>query len=289
MPSHVTHYLHGRKALKQAELLGLFKVKINEDAFYMGTQGPDFFFSHRFLPWKKGDSLAYIGHEIHKLTPSQLIMFMREYVSSRHNIMLFSYYLGFVCHYSLDSIAHPYINFLSIKLEDNLQNKNIRHGEIESGIDAIMSVKEGEKNANFMRMKNLFPKNKEFRSNLADMYVDLIKKFFGVSIDKSIILETFSDARETFDIRQDNTGLKRKVVDKFEKGKKHSLSCYLVPANLENDVYTNINKENWLKQGETVNLDFYELFDIAVKRAVKLFTVKTEQEFIEATNNESFA
>ena len=74
--------------------------------------GPDFFFTHRFFPWQKGESLKEIGERLHQTPPSSIFDFAQEYENGeRGNDVSLSYVLGFLCHYALDSTAHPFVNY----------------------------------------------------------------------------------------------------------------------------------------------------------------------------------
>lgn len=50
-----------------------FGIGLNEHAFIWGAQGPDFLFSHRYLPWQKGESLEPLGGRLHEEPPSRTL------------------------------------------------------------------------------------------------------------------------------------------------------------------------------------------------------------------------
>ncbi|MEG1426546.1 MAG: zinc dependent phospholipase C family protein [Oscillospiraceae bacterium] len=139
MPAAITHHIHGESVLnylKQEKNL----QNVNETAYYWGCQGPDFLFAHRFFSWMKGTKISQFGGELHHADPNKTLRAMIQYVSTRQESVYASYLLGFFCHYSLDSTAHPYINFLAKELlaDEPVQTESIMHCEIESALDTIV-------------------------------------------------------------------------------------------------------------------------------------------------------
>ena len=112
MPACLTHYYFAqnvRENLPDASSL-------DACAYAWGAQGPDFFFCHRFLPFWRGRSLQEYGGRLHDEMPSKVLGAMREFLKAHPDPVYRSYVWGFVCHYSLDCTAHPYINWLAQEL-----------------------------------------------------------------------------------------------------------------------------------------------------------------------------
>jgi hypothetical protein len=75
--------------------------------YFLGSQGPDLFFFHRFsiLP----GSLSRVGTRMHREHIADTISFLRE--AAQKSPALFSYYEGYLTHYALDSLCHPLIEW----------------------------------------------------------------------------------------------------------------------------------------------------------------------------------
>ena len=65
---------------------------------------------------------------------------MRDFLKEHPDPVYRSYVWGFVCHYSLDCTAHPYVNWLAVELAKQRpwETPSTMHGEIESALDAII-------------------------------------------------------------------------------------------------------------------------------------------------------
>lgn len=59
MPAYSTHYLFAYELMDEVKKNVNFAI--DEQAVYIGTQGPDIFYDHRILPWMCGKSLRKVG------------------------------------------------------------------------------------------------------------------------------------------------------------------------------------------------------------------------------------
>ncbi|MCC8023346.1 MAG: zinc dependent phospholipase C family protein, partial [Clostridiales bacterium] len=140
MPAFSTHYLFAREVIPG--LGGAFSdLHLNEDAFYVGTQGPDIFFFHRILPVQPGTRRRQVGSVLHRTRPAWIMDAMVDYVrQTQERDVALSYLLGFLAHYALDRVAHPYV----YGLQDRLQARNPHlagftiHNIIEFSLDNVM-------------------------------------------------------------------------------------------------------------------------------------------------------
>ena len=77
MPAYSTHYIFAKELKDTIE--NQVDFKLDEAAYYIGTQGPDIFFDHRVMPWMPGKSLRKTGSKLHRAKPSEIFENMREY------------------------------------------------------------------------------------------------------------------------------------------------------------------------------------------------------------------
>lgn len=139
MPALITHYLHARDVFSQLEN----HESLNEDAFVLGAQGPDVLYYHRLLPvLMPGKSLRKTGVALHAVPANTLFSAFAAYcVVHPENRLALSYALGFLCHYSLDRIAHPYVYAMQadiIEKEHYRHHPYFIHVRIEHTLDIIM-------------------------------------------------------------------------------------------------------------------------------------------------------
>ena len=122
MPDIVVHTGFGADVLKKLSL------DIDRDIFNFGLLGPDPYLFYRFyLPPFRNRVNRYSTVMHNERTGEFLLQLARYAVDSRE---VFSYLCGFLCHYALDSTAHPYIN-------EKAQYSPVRHMAIEHRLDRM--------------------------------------------------------------------------------------------------------------------------------------------------------
>ena len=110
MPAILTHDFFGREALSFVEERSAFKTDDERDAFLLGNQGPDPLF---YLVAAPGvDKANRLGDLMHHERPVQLMLALHDavdMVAPNERAVARAYAAGFICHYLLDSSAHPLI------------------------------------------------------------------------------------------------------------------------------------------------------------------------------------
>lgn len=267
MPACLTHYYFAQNVRESlAE-----KATLDLCAYTWGAQGPDFFFCHRFLPIWKGRSLRDYGGRLHNTAPSQVLGAMREFLKQHPDSVYRSYVWGFVCHYSLDSTAHPYINWLAEKLAKQRpwETASTMHGEIESALDAIVLRYETGKLPSEVALKAMFPKNEAVERKIAHLYRQILFSLYGDDVSEESLVQAMNDAHGVFSLVTDRTGLKKKLFERIERGKPSAIASHIVPLT-ENDQidYANIQNAPW-GDGDS-HQSFFELYGEAQGVAGKI-------------------
>ncbi len=266
MPAAIVHYLHSDKVLKN------IKVKVNnKKSYYLGAQGPDFLFCHRYFPWMKGESLEKLGNKVHEADADKVVMSMYGYCNNHPTETLFSYFYGFLCHYAIDSITHPYINAKSeILLESHpKENLNTLHNEIESALDTIMLSSETGELPGKKSLKSLVECDVASLNQIGRLWKYVLDDVLNIKVSDAQMVEAFEDTKKVFALLNDRTGIKKQLVCKIESGKAHTISCHIRPIleSMEED-YANTNKAEWGNDNNTA--DFFELFEESASAAEKI-------------------
>ncbi len=134
MPAFYTHAKFGKAVL--ADLEPELREAINKypDLFFIGLQGPDILFYYKGY---KKNPVARTGFEQHDKSGEVFFGPALEIARNSFNCEAsFSYLAGFICHFTLDSQCHPYIDTVE-------RSKGLCHAEIECEEDRYLMIKDG--------------------------------------------------------------------------------------------------------------------------------------------------
>ncbi len=296
MPAAITHFLQAEKVMDELEKHST-GPSVNRDAFFWGAQGPDFLYCHRRLPWQRGTSLKQYAERMHRENPSGLFGAMREYAAAgNQDEIVPSYLYGFLCHYSLDRIGHPYIQYHTEELFEKYpeQTKAFLHNQIESVLDTIMLRYEKARLPVEFNLKWTVPKNREVQFQIADLYAFVLNRLYGLKDSGTALFQATEDCRRIFGLLNDRTTMKKALAERFEKRKKlHNLSCWFRPMSESDEYdYANILLSDWRwpPDSRTVrNEDFFNLYDQSVQESLELIRCFSDADrFEKETVDQSF-
>lgn len=134
MPAIYAHDTFGKLVTKQLpkELKSI--VDNYPSAFRIGLQGPDPLFYHR--PYTSND-VKKEGSRIHHESCAAFLQKIMHLIKKEGvNSGQFAYLLGFLCHFTLDSECHPYI-------DTYIESRNLGHLFLESEFEKYMMRKDG--------------------------------------------------------------------------------------------------------------------------------------------------
>ena len=133
MADNYTHQYNARNAMKIAGY-----VPRDMDSFIMGANGPDPLFCYQMYNPSRKYNIAGLGHKMHK---EKTGLFLRNLFRFAQTDSQKDYCLGFLCHYSLDSTLHPYVNYITQRYASPF-NIPAGHGFFESALDSKLSMLE---------------------------------------------------------------------------------------------------------------------------------------------------
>ncbi len=286
MPACLTHTYFAKAVALSLGETGLE----NTPEYIWGAQGPDFLFCHRYFPWMKGRSLKEYGSRLHsEVKPSVTFSAMREFLSRHRDPGYQAYVTGFVCHYALDSTAHPYVNALAAELaaQRPWETVSTMHGEVEASLDAIILRRETGMLPSQVNVKQMFPKNESAQRRIAKLYQAVLLSACGEDVPEGELLRATNDAHFVFSLLNDRTGLKRQLFQRVEKGKPSLVTSHIVPITEEDGVdFANIQHSPW---GDPPSKQsFFDLFDQAIELAKQLITRFDTCDFAALTGERPF-
>lgn len=159
MPAIYAHMSFGEEVTKTlptpyAELIQRFP-----EAFCLGTQGPDILFYHKPL---KSNDIRKKGTILHTWSGEKFFLAQGKKLLENapngdvesllnNNEAFAAYICGFLCHFTLDTLCHPYI--------DANSNDAVSHGKIESEFDKYVFRMNGMPFRGYNAAKRIVNKN----------------------------------------------------------------------------------------------------------------------------------
>ncbi len=129
MPDFYAHYLQGQKVF---ELLpkNIADLVSNRKLYNLALQGPDFLYFYKPLKTKE-NPVMHLAGTVHHMSGSDFLDSVLKKIEIKSFTDEFSYMMGCIGHFGLDSTAHPYINKM-------VKEMNFDHAEMEIEFDKFL-------------------------------------------------------------------------------------------------------------------------------------------------------
>lgn len=279
MPGFRTHFIFGQiccKELKKsphARDLRLYHLmKDFPEAYSLGLQGPDIFFynipSHLFHKHNIGIRM----HAKDTLSMFHSLLSLRgSIIDPTLQKLADAYILGFIGHYTLDTICHPYIHYRTNKTSSKNENYTFGcHVFLETDIDGAMLAHFYHKKFSWFRTGHtvaLPSWQRRFLSVFLQRAIEIA--YPGSLVFASEIGEAMLSTRFLYDLMEDEHGWKKKLVRDVDKHLFHH--AFLSPLIANDHLRTyhdpmNLRHKRWHNPWDpslTSTADFYELLDRA--------------------------
>ena len=280
MPNIITHVLLADEVLNR---LNRDEFNRRKQLFEIGSNGPDFLFYSNETPYGffKSDTMRKLGSEAHRhkindFYKKALEIIQNEKDETIKNDMIV-YVCGHLCHWALDSIAHPYIVYRS----GDYQNKTSawNHHRMESVIDALMlKIKRNETIKDY-NVADIVDMSLEQARAIVRIYYPIGKDVFHVQARPHDYYQSLKDWLFLHKVFYDAKGHKFNTLYSIEKlmHKDYMLSGYLIPNDAK-DTYDTLNlmKKKWVHPCDDSTIhdeSFLELYDQALVLAVKVIEI----------------
>lgn len=299
MPAFSAHFLFAKEMMDELQKEADFPI--DKNAVFIGSQGPDIFFFHRALPWQKGKTLRKAGSAMHRAKCGDIIDCFKEYCERSENKSIAkSYVYGFLLHYALDRVCHPYVYFIQERIIKKFpkMNQNSVHNMIELSLDSVLlNKKEHTQSPKAFRtditMNYTEPELKEISKVIAA--AGSLFKEYGITAQDAE--QAIKDTRAAQHLLTDASGKKEKFLKRAERlffpfTGNFRISAFLRTDDLEKAIkYVNINNRLWKSpfSGEFRNESFAQLFELAKADALEMISKLNEGLYGDAiTDNISF-
>ena len=278
MPNVITHGLLAR------QVLNLLPDSVVKDAivkypqaYLFGSNGPDFLFYYNVWPWldqKENHRVGEFGEMMHRSKINEFTDAMVNKameLSGQAKSIFTSFIAGYLTHWSLDTVAHPFVFYRSGKIAGKTKYWHFR---FESMLDSLM-VKEVFKDdlakyptKDFMRLSSL--EKKVIASNVSETFNSVYME--AMKVDEAI--KCMNHAYGVLHVLFDPHTRWFHWVQKFEKKKGifWKFSSHMVIGELD-ETFDVLNKKHSIWRNPTDpqsehTESFMELFEVAIERAV---------------------
>ena len=271
MPGFRTHYLFGWKALSQ------FVPNPKEDfldkhpaAFQIGLQGPDVFFEDPFQYLFHKENIGIRMHGEGTMDFFSNLIDARNHLLSKNDRSIADAYIaGYIGHYTLDTVMHPYINYRTKSTENKGKTTYLYgiHVLLESDIDkALLRHFLHLRPSQFSCAETIAISPNE-ASVLSCLLAKAIHKTYPGSRENAFSIRfSLRWMRFMMGLTHDRWGIRKKIVRRLDEVLfRHA---FLSTVIVTDDCHTypdpcNLRHRTWCNPDEpslTSQKDFYELF-----------------------------
>ena len=287
MSEKLTHYYcaqHLAHELDAQSPIGI-AVDSHPDAFYLGAEGPDFFFfdlipSPGHPSHMKYGSLIH-SHDIDAFFHQGLFYTLKLQDPFERDTCL-AYLMGFSVHHELDGKTHPFIYYHTGQYQHDKATRVFAyiHTYYEVLLDtAYLQYERGELATDF-NFKRLFRISNEEAKIIGRLMENIFTVVFDKPLDVFDFMRAVKAAHAVAGMTSDPTNRKRNVLRHIEKLAHQELlvSREFYPPYTNEPVVLNMDHHAWQHPvtGETSTASYTDLFNEAVERS------KADADFIAA-------
>lgn len=134
MPSTYFHYRYGKDIFKLLPQQTQKLIEQSRELYDIGLHGPDICLYYEPMTFNAVKKNCF---SLHKQYADELFKHSATHIQESINQDAYKVYLiGFICHYALDSICHPYVEKI-ISLEE------VSHTDLETNLDRYFMLADG--------------------------------------------------------------------------------------------------------------------------------------------------
>ncbi len=278
MPNVLTHGLMAQRVfetLSEGDVVSA--IKAHPQVFKFASNGPDFLFYYNAWPWMDQDEanrVSEYGEQMHRGRVNQFVDTMIDLAKKQNQVaakrIMIAFVAGYLCHWALDSVAHPFIFYRSGSMAGNLKYYHFRY---ESNLDVKM-VRDVFK----LKLKD-YPTRSflNMTHNQEDVVAFLVseshKKTYASDITKEDCLLSMKHAKSILVPLFDPTGVLYSITRGVERVAANNLwkfSSHMVSSNIDESYdELNLKRSLWKNPAEpslTSNTTFLDLFDESIDR-----------------------
>ena len=251
---------------------------VNMQMYLLGSQGPDLLFFSRasILP----GSLKKYGNLMHEHKVYEIIRYFEQYAKKDPDLT--SYIYGYLCHYALDSTAHPLVYAVTSSLCKNRKDKESEtHVGLEAEIDVWIMHQRGKTIQAYDVYKDLRI-SKEDARKLASMYHAMFLDVLHLDIPVKRFVETIMEMPMWTAVLYPRRSVYLAIRTLEAAIGNHSFSNMMLVDKYDEMIINNNHITYTLpwQPHDTISASFPELYGKAFTKAAHLIHEHTRRDFI---------
>ncbi|MGM9940375.1 MAG: zinc dependent phospholipase C family protein [Bulleidia sp.] len=275
MPAATTHVAFARDVLRlDAQVNRLVR---NRQMYLLGSQGPDLLFFSRasILP----GSLKKYGNLMHEHKIYEIIHYFENY--AKNDPDLTSYLYGYLCHYALDSTAHPLVYAVTSSLCQNSKDReNETHVGLEAEIDVWIMHQRGKDVSAYDVYRDL-KVSPSCTRKLARMYNAMFRDILHLDISEKQFEITIREISLWTGVLRPRRSVYRAIRALEVVLHTHAISNMML-IDKADEMIVNIDHLSYTlpwKPYDTINASFPQLYGKAFTKACRLILNRTKEDF----------
>ena len=282
MPDPVTHYIFSHQVL--GELPMNIAQKIDILVFDRALQGPD---PWSFIGFYGGRNKKYSCRSaiMHREKTGDFLWLLAELAQKEKCDEVFTFLAGFLCHYCLDKIAHPYIICKGGVYDGQASTEHLKNGHLrmERAIDKYFIQSTYGKKPHKYSIPRHIMKLRKYPESMRAPLDAVFQSIYGWECAFELFNASLRDERIFYGLMQDPFGVVYRLFRPLSKGKtNYSMFSYFYPeTELVHTDYLNEKHISWkhpYDESCVSEASFAELIENAKQDAIHM--IKFAFEFI---------
>lgn len=283
MAGTMTHAYFARDVYDKLDNNIKEKLNYSNENMKAYGQGHDIFYFYYSLNFKKASKIRKEAKRFHRKNTKDFFINIVEYIKSNNlenDSDSLSFLYGYICHYVMDFIIHPYVIYkggIFEKKKKETYKYNSLHSVIETYIDAYMiSINENIEPGKFKNYKFCFNYTKN--ANLINLINYTFENTYNVKNASKYFFRSIKTMKFLYHLmRYDPLKIKYRIYALFDKItskkiKKATPITYAVKLN-NDEYYLNLNHNVWSHpryDTEKHTESFFDLYNNATNEALRI-------------------
>lgn len=236
-------------------------------AYLLGSNGPDILFYYKVFPWEDqtlNKHVADFGQAVHTEHINDFFNYALKFIQNTRDEerkqILISYIAGHFMHWSLDSIAHPFVFYRSGEIANDTKYWHYRY---ESMIDSLMVTYYKRRKLSDLKATRFVDVNEQERRVIASFYTEALGDVFDIHTEAAVIDSAISSFKKILKFLYDPHNLVTPLIKTMEKKTPWAFSSHVVNSQIDAtyDVL-NLKKETWSNPTDLADTSTQSFIDL---------------------------